>query len=135
MQHDGHVLACLDYLVEIADRAVAHRPGERSIDPDRLVALQQVAADEIRRRQVVVTGDGVKGPAEPRRHMRDEAALAAAGRPLQQQRQRVGMGGGEDLALVAARQVEGKFVPLQGHTAVHRHHAPPTAVPCTQVAA
>ena len=58
VDEDGGVLARLDDLVEVADRAGAHRARERPVDPDRLVALEQVAADEVAGGQVLVAGDG-----------------------------------------------------------------------------
>ena len=120
VQHHGHVLPGLDHLVQIADRALAHGPGQRAVDPDRLAALQQIAADQVGGRKVVVAGDRIERPAQPRRHMGDEAGLAAAGRALQQQGQVGGMGGGEDLALVALGQVEGGVRPRHVEGSVHR---------------
>ena len=107
VQHDGDVLARLDHLVEVADAAFAHRAGQRAIDPDGVAALEQVAAGEVGRGQVVVAGDGVQRQPEPRRHVGHEAGLAAAGRALQQQRQPVAVGVLEQRALVAGRHVEG----------------------------
>ena len=82
MQHDGHVLARLDDLVEIADAALSHRAGERAVRPDRVAALQQVAAGEVGGGEIVVAGDGMQRQAEPGRHVGDEAGLAAARRAL-----------------------------------------------------
>ena len=48
----------------------------------------------------------VKRAAEPRRHMRDKAGLAAACRSLEQDRQAVVIGVLENLALRAVRRVE-----------------------------
>ena len=60
VQHDGDVLARLDDLVEIADAAFAHRAGQRAVGPDRVAALEQVTAGEVRRGEVVMAGDGVQ---------------------------------------------------------------------------
>ena len=89
---DGGVLAGLDDLVEVADRPGAHGARERPVHPHRLVAGQQVAADEVGGGQVLVAGDrdegrlgaAVPAVAEAPRHVLDEAGLAAAGRPLEQ---------------------------------------------------
>ena len=105
MQHDGDVLARLHDLVEIADAAFAHRAGQRAIDPDRVAALEQIASGQIGRREIVVAGDGVQRQPEPRRHVGDEAGLAAAGRALEQQRQAPPPGMLEQRAFVAARDV------------------------------
>ena len=57
MDDDGRVLAGLDDLVEIANGALANGPGQRPIVPDRVVALEQEAADEIGGGQVLVAGE------------------------------------------------------------------------------
>ncbi len=97
-----------------------HGLRERPVDPHRLVALDQVAADEVAAGQVLVAGDGDEvagGTACPAarvvaaqrvRHVLDEARLAAAGRALEQHRQAARVGGREDLDLVADRQVVGR---------------------------
>ena len=64
----------LDHLVEIADRALAHGAGQGAVGPDGLAALQQIAPDQVGRRQVVMAGDGVKRPVQPRRHMGERDA-------------------------------------------------------------
>jgi hypothetical protein len=66
-----------------------------------LAVADQVAADQVGGGEVVVAGHGVQRQAEARRHVRDEARLAAAGRALDQQRQAVLPGVLEDLHLVA----------------------------------
>ena len=109
MQHDGDVLAGFHHLVEIADAAFAHRAGQRTVGPHRVAALEQIASGEVGRREIVMTGDGVQRQREPRRHMGDEAGLAAAGRPFQQHRQATPPGVFEQRALVAARDVGRKL--------------------------
>ena len=108
VQDDRHVLPRLHHLVEVADAALAHGAGQRAVEPDRLAALEQVAAGEVGRGQVVVAGDRVQPAAQPRRHVGDEAGLAAAGRPLEQERQPLAPGRLEQLAFAALRQVEGQ---------------------------
>ena len=39
VQDDRHVLPGLHHLVEIADPALAHRPGQWAVEPDGLAAL------------------------------------------------------------------------------------------------
>ena len=58
MDEHGGVLAHLDNLVEVAKRATPHRLGQRSVNPYRLVSLDEVAADEVAAGQVLVAGDG-----------------------------------------------------------------------------
>ena len=118
MDDDGRVLARLDDLVQIADRARAHRARQRTIHPHRFVAAQQIAADEIGRGEVFVTADGNQRFAEqlprrlllavqPPRHVFDEARLAASGRAFQQHRQSRFVGRFEYFEFVADRQVVG----------------------------
>ena len=101
VDHDGGVLAGLDDLVEVADRALAHGPGQRAVDPRGLAALEQEAPDEVGGRQVVVARDGDERPLEVVGHGLDEARLAAAGRALEHHRQALAEGRLEDLLLVA----------------------------------
>src|SRR5207247_3120501 len=54
----GRVLARLDDLVEVAYGARLDRLRERPVHPDRLVALDEVAADQVAAGEVLVTGDG-----------------------------------------------------------------------------
>src|SRR5262249_15350155 len=115
MDEDDRVLPRLDDLVEVADGPRPYRVGERTVDPDRLVALDQVAPDEIAARQVLVAGDRdqVAGnavrrlAAQPVRHVLDEAGLAAARRPLQEHGQARGVGGREHGHLVPDREIVG----------------------------
>jgi hypothetical protein len=85
----------------------AHRPRKRPVDPHRLVADDEVAADEVRRGEVVVAGDGDERPREPPGHVLDEPRLAAAGRPLEQYRHARRVRGLEERDLLADRLVVG----------------------------
>src|SRR3972149_308258 len=49
MDENGRILSRLDYLVEGADGAGFHRPGERPVNPAGGIALEQVPAHEGRR--------------------------------------------------------------------------------------
>ena len=106
MQHDGDVLARLHDLVEIADAAVTDGVGQRSVGPHRLAALEQIAAREVGGGEVVVAGDRLQRQAEPRRHMGDEAGLAATGRALQQHGKAQAIRVLEQRAFAALRRVE-----------------------------
>ena len=131
VQDDRHVLPGLDHLVEIADPALAHRPGERAVEPDGLAALEQVAAGQVGRGQVVMAGDRVQPPAELGRHVGDEAGLAAAGRALEQQRQPLPPGHLEQLAFASLLHVErgrGRDRPQAGEVAHAGHSAGATPV-------
>jgi hypothetical protein len=86
MQHHRGVLPGLDHLVQIADRTLANRAGQRAVHPHRLVTLQQISADQVRGGQVVMAGDGDQGATELVRHRLDEPGLTAPGRALQDQR-------------------------------------------------
>ena len=95
---------------QIADRPLAHRPGEGPVLPHRFLALDEEAAEQIGGRQVVVAGHGVQRPAQPCRHVAHEAALAASSGTLQQGGKPVPPGGQEHVLLVTLRQIEGRFV-------------------------
>ena len=51
------ILACLDHLVQIADRTDARRRGQRTVLPLGAVLVEQEAADQVRCRHVFVTGN------------------------------------------------------------------------------
>ena len=61
--HRG-VLASLDHLVQVADCPLAHRPGQGSVLPHRLLALDEEPAEQVRGRQIVVAGHGVERTTE-----------------------------------------------------------------------
>ncbi len=84
---DDRVFAGLDDLVEIADRTVANSGRQRAVVPDCFFALEQKAADEIGRGEVLVTGDGDERTIEAMRHVFDKARLAAPGRAFEHRRQ------------------------------------------------
>jgi len=83
MQHHGRVLPGLHHLVQVADRALAHRPSQGTVHPHRLIALQQIPTDQVCGGQVVMAGDGDQRPAEIVGHRLDETGLATTRRPLQ----------------------------------------------------
>ena len=87
---------------------LAHGAGQRAVAPVGALVGNQVTADEIGGGQVVVAGDGVQRQLEARRHVRDEARLAAAGRALDQQRQAFAVGVLEEGDFVAGGFVEGQ---------------------------
>ena len=61
VDEDGGVLARLDDLVQVADGAGLDGAGQRAVDPAGGLALEQVAADEVAGREVLVAGDGDEG--------------------------------------------------------------------------
>src|ERR1700687_5707759 len=111
MESVAVVLARVDYLTEVANRAAPHRLGQRPVDPYCLVGLDQVAADQVAAGQVLMAGDGgeVGGGGRQAReemgHMFDEAGFATTSRSLEQHRQTGLVGGFENLDLVADREV------------------------------
>jgi len=108
VQDDGHILARLDHLIQIADRPFPHGAGQGAIDPFGGTTAQKVASDEVSGRKVVVAGDGVEWAAQPGRHVFHEPRLAAAGRPLQKKGQAVGMGGFKQGNFLCDGAVEGR---------------------------
>ena len=125
VQHDGGVLSRFHHLVEIADGTLAHGPGQRAVDPHRLAAPQQIPADQVRGREVVVAGHGDQRPAQVVGHRLDEAGLAAAGRTLEHQGQTLPVGRLEDGFLVADRLVEGAASGARGERAWARRPSLP----------
>ena len=105
MQHDRGVLTGFDHLVEVADRPLPHRMGQRPVHPDRFITLQQVSTDQVSGGEVVMAGHGDQRAAEIVSHRLDEAGLAAPGGPLQHQRQTLAIGRLEHGLLVAHRLV------------------------------
>ncbi len=101
MDDDRGVFARFHHFVEVADAAVAHRAGQRPVDPHRFAALDQVATNQIGGGQIVMTGNRHHRALQVPGHVFDEARLAAAGRALEQQRQLVAVGRREHLDLVA----------------------------------
>ena len=108
MQHHGGVLAGFHHLVEVADGAAAHGPGEWAVVPDGVAIADQVPADQVGGRQIVVAAHRHQRPAQPCRHVFDEAGLAAAGGALDQQRQALVEGVLEERDLASLLRVEGK---------------------------
>ena len=106
MDNDDGVLARLDHFVEVADRAAAHRRRERAVVPDRLLAFEQEATDEVCGGEVFVAGDRYERTIQTPRHVLDEARLAAARRPFQHDGQTRSVRRLEQLDLAPDRQVE-----------------------------
>ena len=104
---DDRVLARLDDLVEIADRAAAHGAGQGPVLPDRLVAVEQEAPDEVAGGKVIVARDRHQRALQPPRHVFDEAGLAATGRPLEHDGEPARVALLEDSDLILRRKVEG----------------------------
>ena len=100
VQHHRGVLTRLHHLVEVTDRAVAHRTGQRAVDPFRVAAAKQEASDEIGGGQVVMAGNGDERPVQVVRHRLDEAGLATPGGALEGDGQPLPVGGLEHLLLV-----------------------------------
>src|SRR5581483_10468463 len=95
MDDDDRVLACFDDFVEIADAAAAHGARERTVEPFGAGRRQQIATDEVRRGEILVTGDRDEWHATtatyiPLRqapgHVLEESRLAAARGPFEQHR-------------------------------------------------
>src|SRR5580704_1410485 len=107
MDNDSGVLARLDNLIEIADRAVANRIGQWSIVPDCAIGIEQEAADEVGGGHVLVAGDGDQRLFQAPGHEFDETGLAAAGRAFQHHRHAHLMGRLEQRDLGANRLVIG----------------------------
>ena len=99
------------------DGAHLHGPGERTVDPAGVVALEQIAAHQVGSDEILVAGDGDEGntlflsltdvAVQVPRHVLDEAGLAAARRALEQHGDLLLVGGLEELDLVGDGEVEG----------------------------
>ena len=106
MKHHRDILASLDDFIEVTDRPLANRARQRPVDPDSVSALEEIAPRQVSGRKIVVARHGVNRSAQPRRHVRYEPRLAAAGRSLQQDWKLVAIGVREDLAFRTGRRVE-----------------------------
>src|SRR5262245_13531562 len=106
VDEDNGVFPGFDDFVEVADRTALHGLREWTVNPDRLVALDEIAADEVAAGEVFMTGDGdqvarnhllasryavVLGPAQGVRHVLDEARFAAPCRTFEKNRQATGV--------------------------------------------
>jgi hypothetical protein len=107
MQHDHRVCARLDHLVEVTDGAGARGAREWPVVPRRAVVVNQVAADQIARGEIVVAGDADERTLQTPRHVLDEARFSAPGRPLEHHGELARVTLLEHRHLVADRQVEG----------------------------
>jgi hypothetical protein len=125
VEHDDHVLARLRDLVEIEHRARAHRARDGTVLPHGLAAAHQPAPEQIRRARLVVARDGDERALELVGHRLDEARLAAAGRPLEQDRQPLLARAAQHVALVTDRAVVRRGAAPEGGPV--RHHAPASA--------
>ena len=104
---DDRVFTRFDHFVEIADRAVSDGGSQRTVVPDRLLALEQEASDEVRRGQVFVASDGDERAFEPPRHVLDKTRFSAASRAFENDRQPRGVRGFKQFHLAADREVIG----------------------------
>ena len=121
MQHHRGVLARLHHFIEVANAAFAHRSGQRPVAPDGGAAVQQMPPHQIGGRQIVVASDRVQRQLQPRRHVGDEAGLAATGRSLDQQRQAVAPSRFEHGALITGRLVVRGFQCVRFDRRFHGH--------------
>jgi len=100
MDHHHGILAGFDDLVEITDRAAAHRARQGPIDPGGFTPLDEKAADQVRCGEIVVAGNGDEGPLQAPGHVFHETGFAAAGGALEENGQAVAVGGLENGDLV-----------------------------------
>ena len=101
MQDGQRIVAGLDHLVEIADRAGLDRPGERSVGPHDVAAGDHEPADEIGAGQIVVAADRDDRPSQQQAHVLDQAGLPATRRAGEHDRQALAVGVLEQLHFVA----------------------------------
>ena len=131
MQHHGDVLAGLDHLVQVEDRAFAHGARERAVAPARAAAGDQVAPGQVHRAQVVVAADRDQRPLQAHGHVLDQARLAAAGGALEQQRQAGLERLLEQRAFVALRGIPGQLAQVAGGGGgFHREPQPACSAGC-----
>src|SRR6185437_11843287 len=84
MDHDDRVLARLDHLIEITDRADSGSGCKRSVHPDGLTTPNQIPAGEIAGGEIVVACNGDERPAQSPCHVIHEARLSTSRRTLEQ---------------------------------------------------
>src|ERR1041384_7834280 len=73
MNQDDRVLASLDYFIEITNRAMFDCRRQRPIMPNRFVAFEKEAANEIRGGQIFMTRYGDQRAVQPPGHVLDKA--------------------------------------------------------------
>ena len=105
VQDRQRVVARLDDLVEVADRAGLDGSGEGSVGPHHVAAGDHEAADEIGTGEVVVAADGHHGSLQQHAHVLDESGLAASRRPGEHHRDALLEGLLEQLHFVAVGEV------------------------------
>src|SRR3989475_2184857 len=86
MDDHGRVLAGLDDLVQVHDRAVLDPQGQRAVHPDSLIAFEQEAPDQIGDVEGRVAGHADQGTPQLLGHVLDEPGLPAAGWAFQHHR-------------------------------------------------
>src|SRR5690606_3367158 len=92
-----------------------HRPGEGAILPEGALGTDQMAPHQIAGGEVIVARHGMQWPPQALRHVLDKAGLAATRGPLDQHRQAVAGGAGEDLHLAALGDIA--VLPVHGASA------------------
>jgi hypothetical protein len=119
VDQDRRVLARLDDLVEIADRAHFDGPGERTVDPAGLVTLEQVTTYQVGGGEILVAGDGDEGDAfflaishvavKVPRHVLDETGLPTPRGTFEKHGNLLFIRGFEEFDLVPDGEVERLF--------------------------
>src|SRR5215213_2160363 len=105
MNDHDRVLTRFDHFVEITDRSFTRRDRERTIQPYRLVAANEIASGQVARGKVVVACDRHERALETPRHVLDEARLSTTRRTFEHDRQAALVAPRKDLDLVPRREV------------------------------
>ena len=109
MQDNDRIGTRFDHFVEIADRAFAHGARQRAVMPDGAVVVNEITADEIAGREVVVAGDADQRPLQAPGHVLNEPRFAGAGRAFQHDRQLLRGAGLKQRDLLRLWQIEGRW--------------------------
>src|SRR5262245_36824460 len=92
MQDHDDIFPRFRNLVQVENGALAYRPGQRTVLPHRVTALDQVAAQKIGSGGVIMTRHGKQEAPDVSCHGLDKAGLATARRAFQHEGELVAIG-------------------------------------------
>ncbi len=78
MDDHGRVFTGLHHFIQIADGPVFHGQAQRTVLPDRFISFQEKPPDQIRGRQILMTGDRHQRQGEFPGHVFQKTGLSAA---------------------------------------------------------
>ena len=107
VQDHDNIFPCFRDLVQVEHGALAHRPGQRTVLPHRVTALDEVAAQEISSGGVIMTRHSEQGAPDVSRHGLNKARLATACGAFQHEGELVAIGMLKHLHFMMDRSIIG----------------------------